>query len=75
MGFIYLSNFQISILVILGCRNDVLHNIRFGPNKYVKENDFLKEWNIYLISIEVHRIFSKCGKQINYKYLTYNMNL
>ena len=43
LGFIYLFYFQIPILVILGCRNDVLRNIRFGPNKYVYENDFLKE--------------------------------
>ena len=35
LGFIYLFQFRIPILVILGRRNDVLRNIRFGPNKYV----------------------------------------
>ena len=43
LGFIYLSKFRIPILVILGRRNDVLRNIRFDSNKFVKENDFLKE--------------------------------
>ena len=43
LGFIYPSKFRNPIPVILGRHNDVLRNIRFGPNKYVYENDFLKE--------------------------------
>ena len=42
LGFIYLFKLWILILVILGCRNDVLCNIRFGPNKYVKRMISLK---------------------------------
>ena len=44
--------------MILGCRNDVLHNIRFGPNKYVKENDFLNRMKyIYLIRFKYIEYF------------------
>ena len=49
LGFIYLFKLRIPILVILGCRNDVLRNIRFDPNKCVQENVFLIKSNIYLI--------------------------
>jgi hypothetical protein len=33
LEFMFLFLFWISILVILGGRNDVLRNIRFNPNK------------------------------------------
>ena len=47
MGFIYLSNFRIPILVILGCRNDVLRNIRFDSNKRCLKRMFSLQNKIY----------------------------